>query len=90
MTSGSPLLGSTIPFAATKAERQASGDPRRSIEERYASKTECLEEVRRYALQLVEERLLLDEDVERCVAMAAARWDAFTATRPRKGEAHLS
>ncbi|MDA1258544.1 MAG: alpha/beta hydrolase domain-containing protein, partial [Chloroflexi bacterium] len=32
--------GGTIPFAATRAEREISGDPRPSIEERYASKDE--------------------------------------------------
>ena len=31
------VIGSKIPFPATKAQRQESGDPRRSIEERYPS-----------------------------------------------------
>jgi hypothetical protein len=78
MTSGSPLLGTTLPFARTRAEREATGDSRLSIDERYSSKQEYLAEVRRYALQLVAERFLLEEDVEPCVGMAAARWDAFT------------
>jgi hypothetical protein len=78
MTSGSPLFGTTLPFARTQREREASGDPRMSIDERYAGKPEYLAEVRRYARQLVAERFLLDEDVERCVEAAAARWDAFT------------
>ncbi len=78
MTSGSPLLGSTIPFARNKQAREAAGDPRASIEERYASKADYLAQIRDYALQMVGERLLLEEDVERCVEMAAARWDAFT------------
>jgi len=78
MTSGAPLLGSTIPFAATKREREAMGDPRSSIEERYSGKTAYLAEVRRYARHLADERFLLEEDVEPCVEMAAARWDAFT------------
>ena len=79
MTSGSPLMGSTLPFARTKREREATGDPRLSIEERYATKQAYLAEVQRYALQLVTEQFLLDEDVARCVEAAAARWDAFTA-----------
>jgi hypothetical protein len=79
MTSGSPLLGSTIPFARTKREREATGDPRLSIEERYSSKEAYLAEARRYALQLVDERFLLEEDVDWCLTAAAARWDAFTA-----------
>src|SRR5262249_51215539 len=32
------LLGSSIPFAHTKAEREASHDPRKSVEERYGSR----------------------------------------------------
>ena len=32
------LMGSTIPFPATREERAAKGDPRRSIEERYPSR----------------------------------------------------
>ena len=78
MTSGSPLFGSTIPFARDKLAREAAGDPRASIEERYASKADYLGQVRHYALQLVGERFLLEEDVEHCVEQAAARWDAFT------------
>src|SRR5207245_6331016 len=31
------LMGSYVPFPKTRAERQASGDPRESIEERYGS-----------------------------------------------------
>ena len=36
--SGATLRGSSIPFAATRAEREAAGDPRPSIEERYQSR----------------------------------------------------
>jgi hypothetical protein len=78
MTSGAPLMGSTVPFARTRQAREAAGDPRLSIEERYASKAAYLAQVREYALQLVGERFLLNEDVERCLEMAATRWDAFT------------
>ncbi len=35
--SGGTLIGATIPFPATREARQATGDPRRSIAERYAS-----------------------------------------------------
>ena len=31
------LLGSYLPFARTRAERQAAGDPRASVEERYGN-----------------------------------------------------
>ena len=36
------MMGSTLPFALTRAERERSGDPRMSIEERYASKAAYL------------------------------------------------
>ena len=36
------MVGSMIPFARTRAEREKSGDPRPSIEERYASREEYL------------------------------------------------
>ena len=42
----STQIGSFIPFARTKAERMKSGDPRLSIEERYASKEDYLGEIR--------------------------------------------
>ena len=32
------FAGATLPFARTRAEREATGDPRPSIEERYASR----------------------------------------------------
>jgi len=43
------LTGSSIPFPATRVGREASGDPRRSIEERYASKEDYLEQVKKAA-----------------------------------------
>ncbi|MCX6023249.1 MAG: alpha/beta hydrolase domain-containing protein [Chloroflexi bacterium] len=70
-----PLQGSTLPFARTAAERAASGDPRPSVEERYASRAEYLEKVRAAAEAMVAERLLLAEDIERQVARSALRWD---------------
>ena len=44
--SGGTLIGATIPFPATREARQATGDPRRSIAERYTSKADYLEQVR--------------------------------------------
>jgi hypothetical protein len=69
------LMGSTIPFPATKGERAAKGDPRRSIEERYPSKAAYLDQVRRAADGLIENGYLLPEDVERILAHSARRWD---------------
>ena len=74
-----PLMfaGGTIPFAKNADERAASGDPRLSIAERYTSRDDYLARVRAAAEGLVSERLLLAEDVERCVERAGLLWDWF-------------
>jgi hypothetical protein len=69
------MVGSFIPFAKTKAEREASGDPRFSIEERYHDKEEYLRKVKEAAVTLSSSGFLLSEDVEKVGAKAAARWD---------------
>ena len=77
MTSGAPLFGSTLVFARTRAEREATADPRRSIDERYASKDDYLSRVRAAAEELVAQRYMLAEDIDRVVAVANQKWDAF-------------
>jgi hypothetical protein len=69
--------GGFIPFAATRAERTASGDPRPSLEERYGSRDGYLRRVRASARRLVRERLLLEEDAARIVSKAEQS-DAFS------------
>ncbi len=66
------LLGSYFPFAATKEERLASGDPRPSLEERYPTKDDYISKIAKAADELRAMRLLLSEDVERMVNAAAA------------------
>jgi hypothetical protein len=66
------LLGSYFPFAATKAERLKSGDPRPSLEERYPTKEDYVSRVVQATDKLREMRLLLAEDIERIVNAAAA------------------
>lgn len=73
--SGGTFRGSTIPFAATQEERISSGDPRPSIEERYASRYQYVELVKQAADQLVAEKYLLDEDVETVVNQATQHYD---------------
>jgi hypothetical protein len=68
-------LGSTVPFAATEDERVARGDPRPSVAARYADRADYLDQVRAAARVLVADRLLLEEDVELCADLAAARYD---------------
>jgi hypothetical protein len=63
--------GQYIPFAKTKAERTATGDPRPSLEERYGSHETYVQAVTDAARSLVEQRLLLDEDAQRYIDEAA-------------------
>lgn len=85
MTSGAPLFGTTLVFPRTKSERESTGDPRRAIEERYASKDDYLGKVRAAAIALVADRYLLDEDVDRIVQVAAEKWHAFRTFEPNPG-----
>jgi hypothetical protein len=69
------FAGATLPFPRTRRDRAASGDPRPSIEERYASREDYLARVGAAAERLVEERFMLAEDVEVSLALAARVWD---------------
>jgi hypothetical protein len=69
------MMGSTLPFARTAAERARRGDPRPSIEERYGARADYLAQVRRDAEAMVATRWLLAEDVEAVVVRAGALWD---------------
>jgi hypothetical protein len=64
------LQGSFIPFAATQAERIAAGDPRLSIEERYATKDVYLAAFKKAAGDLVAKRFLLPDDADSLVKTA--------------------
>ena len=70
-------IGSTIPFATTKEQREASNDPRLSIEERYSSKEDYLAQIRRAAQDLADQRYLLTEDIPRVIDHASQRYDLF-------------
>jgi hypothetical protein len=66
-----PLQGAVVPFAATRAEREALGDPRLSLAERYPSPAAYVDAVRTAAAEMVAQRLLLPMDAERAVELAA-------------------
>jgi hypothetical protein len=68
------LTGQFIPFASTRAERVASGDPRLSIEERYPTHADYVNQVGQAADRLVAEGLMLQEDAE-AIELAAAASD---------------
>jgi hypothetical protein len=61
---GCEAAGQYIPFAKTKAERVASGDPRPSVEERYPSFGQYRSAVMRAIDDLVKDHLMLCEDAD--------------------------
>jgi hypothetical protein len=70
-----PLLGSYIPFAPTKAQREAAHDPRLSIEERYPSRDRYLKLVQEAGEKLIKEGYLLPQDLAGLVRRASEHWD---------------
>ena len=61
------LLGSSIPFPRSRAEREASSDPRSSLEERYRDVDDYLQQVRTEIGSLVLAGLMLAEDTDALV-----------------------
>ena len=76
-SSGGTLRGASIPFAATRREREDGGDPRWSVAERYASRGDFLARVELAARELVGEGYLLGEDVGGLVGEAGEHWGAM-------------
>ena len=72
------ILGSYIPFTRTRAAREASGDPRRSIEERYRGVDDYVQRVRSAAMELIRGRYMLEEDLDAVLARARSHWDYAT------------
>ncbi|HSQ05331.1 MAG TPA: alpha/beta hydrolase domain-containing protein, partial [Burkholderiales bacterium] len=62
--------GSYRPFAATRAERIATGDPRPSLVERYGDHAGYVRKVEEAVRRLLSERLLLAEDGEDFITQA--------------------
>ncbi|MEM7405511.1 MAG: alpha/beta hydrolase domain-containing protein [Pseudomonadota bacterium] len=67
------FAGSFMPFCDTQRERELTGDPRPSTEERYESVDAYVGAVRAHCEKLIEQRLLLAEDLPRILSQAA-RW----------------
>ena len=70
---GCDHIGQRVPFTSTKADRERSGDPRRSLEERYPTSEDYVRQVTEAARHLIERRLLLTEDAERYIQDAVKR-----------------
>jgi hypothetical protein len=79
------MMGTTLPFPRTPSQRQASGDPRRAIAERYRDRDEYVARARQAARALAQARYILEEDVDLAVELAAARYDALAPTLARSG-----
>ena len=70
-----PMQGFSRWFPTTAAERSATRDPRRSIEERYASREEYERLARADSQRLVDAGYVLGEDLEVVVQNAVERYD---------------
>lgn len=64
------LSGSFIPFAPTRQERLAAGDPRPSIEERYPTREAYVAAFKKAADDLVAQRFLLPDDAATLISQA--------------------
>ena len=71
------LLGSYVPFAPTRA-RQAHGDPRLSLEDRYRGADDYLQRIRAATTDLIRKRYVLAEDLDTIVERAKTHWSFAT------------
>lgn len=67
------LTGSYIPFPVTKAEREQSGDPRPSLEERYGTLENYLDKLAALCREYESAGYLLKEDTERTLRIQRER-----------------
>ena len=72
------LLGSYIPLAPTKAEREATKDPRLSIGERYATRDFYMNKINAATAALVKDGYLLADDGQALAKRAAEHWEYAT------------
>jgi hypothetical protein len=76
------MLGFTKWFPATESEREAAGDPRLSLEERYTDRAHYAALVQRDAEALVRDGFVLELDIDLVVQNAVDRYDVATARIP--------
>ncbi len=74
-------IGSYIPFAKTRADRDRSHDPRLSIEERYRNRDEYIGRVTAATLDLVERGYVLQEDVADLLKHAVEHYNFATTAK---------
>ena len=67
------VTGSALAFPATRAEREATGDSRLSVKERYSSHEDYVDKITNAVQQMVDQRWLLEEDSDYYVEAARIR-----------------
>jgi hypothetical protein len=72
------FIGSYLPFPRTAEERVRTGDPRRSIAERYADRADYLVRYEAALAELVRQRYVLAEDAPALRERGGQEWDAAT------------
>ena len=72
----SDMTGSFLPFPKTREQRERSGDPRLSLEERYCDRDEYLGKYTKAAIGLMEKGYLLEEDLTGIILFGEKLWDA--------------
>lgn len=74
-------LGQFIPFAKTQADREATGDPRPSLAERYPTKQDYVGRIKQAVQELQAQRLLLPEDATAYIADAEHKAPSLVPTK---------
>jgi hypothetical protein len=72
------FLGSFFPLPKTKADADATRDPRKSIAERYPSRDDYLQKFTAATSKLADDRFLLRDDIEALTRRGADEWDFMT------------
>jgi hypothetical protein len=67
--------GSYLPFAKTAEERKKSGDPRKSIAERYSGRGEYMKRFERALTELIRKKYVLEEDRSALLKLAEQEWE---------------
>ena len=76
------LAGWTLPFPATDTDRANKNDPRRSIKERYHTKTDYLDQITNASRSLLNEGYILEEDLSFILELAERKYDLFSIPDP--------
>jgi hypothetical protein len=77
----SGLQGAFIPFPATNAEREKTGDPRRSVSERYAGLDGYMKAASKAADEQIAAGFLLSEERDHALTTMRINWDRVLASR---------